>query len=231
MSGGGRSSHPFGVEMRLLTGHMHTHSQITGMQRGKRRKLLFNPGFLWARWRGRNSRFEKGRKCFPKRPSYPTYGCAVVQHDLVGRQRSLPDHELVEGACHVVLVEAAVARPDDQVWVGVSVVLWDTAADRVSGSEGAIDVDLQTILFGPGEEDVGPEVTWGRRRDVIWWMWSQLDRQKPQGSLSETPIGKFKEWFKQHYILQCSHPISNRQASKIIKSHKIIFRNITLIYF
>lgn len=62
-------------------------------------------------------------------------------------------------------VRSAGAGPDDEVRVGVAVVLGDVAARNVTISERPVDVDLQTVLFSPGEEDVRP-VRPCKRNDV-----------------------------------------------------------------
>lgn len=86
-----------------------------------------------------------------------TCGGAVVQQDVTGRQRSLPDDELVEGTRDVVAIGLVVAGSDDQVGEGVAVVVVGHEAGGVSLAEGAVDVDLQTVRQRPREEHMGPE--------------------------------------------------------------------------
>lgn len=89
----------------------------------------------------------------------PTYRCTVVQKDLIRRQSPLPDDELIEGPCDVVIVGPVISSPNHKAEVGVAVVFRDTAG-LVTNSEGPIDVDLQTIRFLPCEENVGPVRPW-----------------------------------------------------------------------
>lgn len=105
------------------------------------------------------------RKYFPAERDVPTYGCVVVEPDVLRWKSPLPDDELIKGARDVVPVRSAGAGPDDEVRVGVAVVLGDVAARNVTISERPVDVDLQTVLFSPGEEDVRP-VRPCKRNDV-----------------------------------------------------------------
>ena len=73
-----------------------------------------------------------------------TCGGVVVQEDVRGRQCSLPDDELVEGPGDVVAVVLLVAGSDDQVGVGVAVVV-GLDAGGVPHVKGAVDVHLQTF--------------------------------------------------------------------------------------
>lgn len=57
-------------------------------------------------------------------------------------------------------VRLVVARSDEEVGVRVAVDLRDVAAGSIASGEGPVDVDLQTIAFGPREENMRPIRPW-----------------------------------------------------------------------
>lgn len=56
----------------------------------------------------------------------------------------------------MVSIGLVISCPNDQVRVRVSIVHGHVASG-VTGVECPIDVDVETILQGPGEQNVGPE--------------------------------------------------------------------------
>lgn len=96
------------------------------------------------------------------KPWFPTYGCIVVEQDVLRRKSPFPNDELIKRACYIVTIRLVIASSNNKVRVGVTIAVWD-AANCVPSSEGSVDVNLQAIHFCPCEENVGPVRPWGKK--------------------------------------------------------------------